>query len=406
MLNFRHYTEGMATPPGFSFNMIAPPLFDRARPMQPLPAPPRQAPAGSLVMVDTFQESPSPDPKEFGTRPGHGNVGSYAARQHGFRGNVYAEPIGPDAAPPFAMPPQVNWAALSNEQVRARVRDASRDNSVSLLGSVTGDLDKQRKLGLHNSAVNVSYGESARHSAGSYFSNVLNDLMYAPPGQPGMGTRTLQAYGIDRSKFDNPDPKVSGPEWLKLQQGLLTDSEAGQRAPEVNAATGRYRQAVRNLEANHNSVVVSAGNSESQLQDWSSMTNGQRVREGAGSNRNVLSVPEVTTVGATQWLRDRQGGLHERVAPYSSRDGADIYASGSVGNGVNPQRMKSPGTSFAAPRVAQAMATLHKLHPSLSSSQVESLLRNQATHQVNDGAAGPVDVLDYGRSLQLGQTLH
>ena len=52
------------------------------------------------------------------------------------------------------------------------------------------------------------------------------------------------------------------------------------------------------------------------------------------------------------------------------------------------------------------MATLHKLHPSLSSSQVESLLRNQATHQVNDGAAGPVDVLDYGRSLQLGQTLH
>ena len=67
-----------------------PPLpVDRARRdfADQLPEVPQNPPAGSLVMVDSFQDSWQAD---------HGNVGAYAAKEHGFRGQVFAEKLGPD----------------------------------------------------------------------------------------------------------------------------------------------------------------------------------------------------------------------------------------------------------------------------------------------------------------------
>ena len=84
----------------------------------------------------------------------------------------------------------------------------------------------------------------------------------------------------------------------------------------------------------------------------------------------------------------------ERIAPYSNLDpNVGIYASGSVGNGANPQRMNTSGTSFAAPRVAATMATLHGTHPGFSNSATLNLMRSRLTHEL-----GGVPVLDYHRA--------
>ena len=69
---------------------VPPQPFDRARRdgADRLPQVPQNPPAGSLVVVDSFQDN--------WAQADHGNIGTYAAKEHGFRGNVYAENIGPD----------------------------------------------------------------------------------------------------------------------------------------------------------------------------------------------------------------------------------------------------------------------------------------------------------------------
>jgi subtilisin family serine protease len=146
----------------------------------------------------------------------------------------------------------------------------------------------------------------------------------------------------------------------------------------VQAARQTYGEAVRNLEANNNSVVVSVGNQGQILDNFAADAGGQRIQSSPDSAHNVLVNPDVTTVGSTRWFDNGT----ERIANYNSPDPeTDIYASGSVGNGQDPNRMNVLGTSFASPRVAGAMAALHGNHPGMPSSAVENLMRNRLTHE-------------------------
>ena len=373
--------------PNFSFNNFPPmpPVFDRARAQQPLPQVPNQPPAGSLVLVDAFQDTYQ--------EAAHGNTAAFAARQHGFRGNIYAEDIGPDQITgPRESQNARAWLSMAPQDpamTRQAVQDLSRLSHRELLEDVTGDLNKIRERGLHDSAVNVSYGSTPQRVAEGIYRDVrLGSQPFSPTHQ--FSQNILNAYGVDAAKFNSSDPAVSGPERARLQQSLLQAAEAGVHSPDVVQAQQNYDQAVRSLESGNNSVVVSAGNQQEILGRLAADAGGRTPVVGAGSNHNVLANSQVTTVGATRWFENGT----ERIAGYSNRDPeVDIYASGSVGNGRDQNRRNATGTSFAAPRVAAAMATLHGTHPGMTSSQVENLMRNRLTHPLAD-----VSVLDYQRS--------
>lgn len=366
------------------------PALNRARPSNPLPETPQTPPAGSLVIVDSFVEDDR--------GPGHGNVAAFAARQQGFRGNIYAEPIGGD----HPNQTSVAWQARavlnypqSPELTRQAVQGYSRYHQRELLEDVTGDLNKLRDRGLHDSAVNVSYGVSPMRVANDLLRDVRDGTHPMSPHFQ-MSQNILQAFDIDAARLASPDPQVSGPERHRLQQALLEATQRGAESPDVQQARTEYQEAVRSLQARHNSVVVSAGNDQEVAADWAREAHGIQPVAGPTANRNVLAQPEVTTVGATQWLR-APNGLRERVAPYSNQDPeVDVYASGAVGNGADVNRRHVSGTSYASPRVAAAEATLRGNHPGASSQQIRNLMNNRLTHSLPNPQG--VSVLDYERA--------
>ena len=365
-----------------------PPVFDRARPTAPLPEVPQSPPAGSLVIIDKFV------PSERGA--GHGNVAAFAARQQGFRGNIYAETIGGDN-PNSAT---ISWQARgvlnfpqTPELTRQAVQDYSRFRQRELLDEVTGDLNKLRDRGLHDSSVNVSFSDSSMRVANQLLADVRDGTHPMSPNFQ-MSQNILQAFNIDAGKLSSSDPQVSGPERHRLQQALLEAAQRGGDSPDVRQSQGQYQQAVRDLQARHNSVVVAAGNDQEVTANWTREAHGIRPQVGPNANRNVLVNSDVTTVGATQWNRG-PNGLRERVAAYSNQDSeVDIYASGAVGNGIDVNRMNVDGTSFAAPRVAAAEATLRGTHPGASPQQIRNLMNNRLTHSMPNPQG--VGVLDYG----------
>lgn len=364
---------------------MPPPPLDRARRegTRALPAVPDKPPAGSLVMVDTFQDS--------FVDADHGNIGAFAAQQHGFRGKIYAEQIGPDCPTrprAFDTYQKFNAGPMSPAETRAAVRDYARYNSTDLLNNVAGDLDKLRGKGLHDSAVNVSYGTTAAGMA----DQLMNDIYAAKgpfPQNIQLARNVFSAYQIDVNKLDSKDPKVSGPELRRLQDSLLKDTRAGMAHPEVQAAQKNYDRSVHELQGKHNSVVVSVGNQQGIGKAWKQEANGYSGQLNQSDYHNPLANSEVTTVGATQWTRG-PGGLKERVAGYSNLDPTvDVYASGAVGNGRDVNKKKVAGSSFSAPRVAGALATLHGNHPGANTGQMRNLMNNRMTHEV-PGASAPV----------------
>lgn len=378
----------MAIPTGFpgfgSFNN-PPVTFDRARREgdKALPGVPEKPPAGSLVIVDTFQDS--------FMGAAHGNVGTFAAQQHGFRGKVYAENIGPDqptGSRAWDTYQKFNAGPMTPEQTRAAVRDFARHNSSELLNNVAGDLDKLRGKGLHDSAVNVSYGTTPARMADQLMNDIYSTKAPFSPNVQ-LAKNVFNAYQIDMNKLDSKDPKVSGPELKRLQDALLKDTRAGMSHPDVKAAQQNYDRSVQQLQGQHNSVVVSAGNDQAIGQAWKREANGYSSVLTQSDYHNPLANADVTTVGATQWTRGPEG-LKERVAGYSNLDPTvDVYASGSVGNGHDVNRKNVGGTSFSAPRVAGALATLHGNHPGANSVQMRNLMNNRLTHEV-PGASAPV----------------
>lgn len=368
------------------FGGTAPPQpFDRARRegSDRLPEVPQNPPAGSLVVVDSFQDS-------WGNAD-HGNIGTYAAKEHGFRGKVYAENIGPDNPQyPRSFLPRdlLNLGPQDPATTRQAIRDMARFRSADLLTDVSGDLNKLREKGLHDSAVNVSYGVTPMRVADSIMQDVYNGTHFGSPNQ-NLSQNVFKAYEVDPAKLGSKDPKVSGPELKRLHDGLLQDTRAGFNHPEVKQAQQTYDQSVRDLQAQHNSVVVSAGNDQEVPKFWAQEAKGQATLTEASDFHNPLANSEVTTVGATRWFQG-PAGLQEKVAGYSNQDPTvDVYASGGVATGQDMNRKTVQGTSFSAPRVAGTLAALHGNHPGASASQMRNLLNNRLTHEL-PGATAPV----------------
>ena len=276
------------------------------------------------------------------------------------------------------------WAA----QTRQNLQDVARFQASDLLNDVTGDLTKLRQRGLRDSAVNISYGATPIGVADALVERVrAGTSPYSDDHQ--LSQNVLKAYNLDAQKLGHPDPKIHGPERRRLHQSMLEAARAGFDTPEVKQAQQKYDQAVHNLQGDHNSVVVSAGNQQAIKGDWAKEAEGLEVASRPGDNYNVLANSEVTTVGATRWLKGPDG-LREIVAPYSNQNPTvDVFASGSVATGQDQNVKTIWGTSYASPRVAGALASLHGNHPGSNSAQMRNLLNNRLTHQL-PGASAPV----------------
>jgi hypothetical protein len=341
---------------------------------------------GSLVVVDKFIAMPV----FMGMTPAmleqpHGHLVSESARGEGFSGNLIPSEYMPKFAPAMAGINQaMNEPDLSAEEFKKRLDMCVGINTVNLLESMSERLEGLKEAGLHHSAVNLSYGASQAGELGNRYREV--SMAWSGWGPVSEFKKPLldnyaRAFDLDSQKLMSSDPKISGPERGKLQQALADRvAEVMNNSPAIKESRSHYETAVKELEANHNSVVVSASNSGDLLKQLAEdrAYAPTPLRIGPGFYENVLATPDTTVVGATAGK-----GKEERVADYSSDyQEVDIYANGKAPMPVYQGDKDAEGTSFSSPKVAQVMSQLHELYPDKTSAEIEELLKSQLSHQL------------------------
>ncbi len=367
-------------------------------------ASPGNVPSGSLIIADSF--TPSRPEDKFA----HGETVARSARFDGFRGPLRTlSPEGSSSGYQKAGTAEDGFYKenATPAETRANVKNYALGSVLGVLDTDTQAVQSATASGATNSALNLSQGRSRADIASRVYGAA--SFAWSDDLKPehkefadGVTQNFAGAYGLDMAKLKSQDPKVSGPERLKLQEAIIgsVDSSLNQ-SPQVRAAKNRFTTEVNRFESNRNSVVISSGNDGDVIDAFKKDASGLTPRNlPKNFDTNVLDTPQATMVGATRWF-DNGNGLTEKVAGYSSvQSGVDIFASGSVATKVSGQA-DTFGTSFAAPRVAATMATLHKMNPSMSSAQVENLMKNSMTHSLNSGNGGQIDVLDYQTSSNL-----
>jgi hypothetical protein len=358
---------------------------------------------GSLIIADLFTPS-SPEDKF-----AHGEMVGQAATGNGFRGPILtqAQPGSNARVIEQAKAQNSLLQPLTPEETRASVASFGRNSALQLLERQTQVVGNATASGAKNSALNISMGGSVASDTLNLFAQAgmaWNKDLPKEAQQAGLqiSTNFAKAYGLDVAKLTSDDPKVAGPERVKLQEALAKGLDASvQSSPEVAKARRDFATAVGRFESGRNSVVIAAGNEGDFAAQMAKESHGYQAKNLPSSfNTNYLDTPEATMVGATRWHNTKNGGLQERQADYTNVNaGVDLYASGSLSTDGD-QKADTHGTSFAAPRVAATMASLHKANPTMSSSQIEALMRNSLTHNLNSGS-GSISVLDFQRSSSL-----
>ncbi len=366
---------------------------------------PERAQAGTLYVHDSFVPS-NPEQAFNPARNPHGIQVARSARRQGFQGQIVGSENSLTRRQQTAFNHRNNLSTpnANREQVLRDIRGYTENITSGLLDGRSDRLDQLRQRGARNSSVNFSQGESRASTTSALYDSAAR--AWSPDPSLNQVDRLMagnavdnyaRAFGLDAGKLRDSNPRVSGPERQRLQQRLagLVD-QTYNTSPTLRNSQQRYDRAVNQFEAGRNSVVVSAGNEFDYLDLMARDAGGRRINAGENFTRNVLENEAVTSVGATRWFQNGNS-LREVRAGYSSRGpGVDIYASGSLGNN-NHSRMDTAGTSFAAPRVAATMAELHRRNPTMSSAQVERLMRDNLTHGLSD-SRGQMEVLDHQRT--------
>jgi hypothetical protein len=345
-------------------------------------------PAGSLIIADYF--SPS-NPSE----PTHGELVGLAARGNGFRGPVITseQPFSEDASDAqFSAENLITNPKSSKGEMLEGISGRTAVQAISLVENQTKVVRNATASGAKNSVLNLSVGGSKAGITSELYSHA--SLAWDEKATPEdrdygsmMAGNFARAYDLNKDHLLSDDPKVSGPERARLQQHLVKHVDhTVNSSTRMKSAQKAWATEVRRFESGHNSVVISAGNhgdaSDQMIKDAGSA----RPMVPSDYEKNFLEIPEVTSVGAVSVGEGRS-------ARYSSRsDGVDIYASGSV-DYDGDKKADDTGTSFSAPRVGATMAELHRQNPKMNSAQVENLMRNSLTRELNTGS-GKIQVLD------------
>lgn len=339
-----------------------------------LPAPTKE---GALVIIDSFQNSQS-----------HGHLVQGAASTLGATGSVHAihqhqmvdgRPTLPHVLAMKAFQAGMAAGARSPEQAAELfdrfVSDAAGGNlawATTLLAEVTRE-------GFQRSVLNYSQGLDAI---------TLLQLLKHPTGGSSKlpeDQKRIYADNLARAVAPNSSQPLSEPELdnLLLQRLKRTLKES----PVVQQTTNTWRAQVREFEAGSNSVVVAAGNSGV----------AQKALARAGfdidgtEDVNIFAVPEVTVVGATTPTR----GGEALAAPSSFGPEVDLLVDGNFGEHF--------GTSFACPKVANALRAAHLANPEFSSEQAESWVKQELSYSGQIGEQ-PIAILDTDRVRSLLRT--
>lgn len=306
---------------------------------------------GSVIVLDSGFDCTD-------TYEGHGSLVNRTVRESGFSGPISRTQVqfrGNAAT-------QLDKQPLTPEQARQALRQDAANLVTGSLNGYAESLNAQSRAGARNSVMNISGGLNK--------ADVVRALINRMCDNPQSLDNATRAFGVDQEKLRSSDPKVSGPEMLKLQQGLVnTTNQALDNNPQVARAQNNYNTAVKRFESQQNSVVVAVGNTGAAV-----LHPGVKLPQDFQRSFNVND--DVTAVGASMRGIGRSG--------FSANERSNIvYAEGMAPtNNLAPgQTQPSMGTSFAAPRIAGVMAELHRRHPNLSSAQVENLMRNQLTDQ-------------------------
>lgn len=356
-----------------------------------------QSPQGSLIIADSFTPSSH--------TLSHGELVGGAARQAGYKGQILTTTgSGPGGAEINAISSAQRTLSSSQSTPRDVLRAVDKytaAETVALMDGRTKVLNNATAKGTRNSAINMSQGGSKAQAVDRLYGPAALAWNAKDPEAKALGQSIAgnyaKAFDLDMSKLESSDPKVSGPERAKLQTALSRRVDRTlAKHPKVTEAKQNWSQAVKDFESGNNSVVIPSGNERDFTKRLNADLNGQKVGRPRDFEQNLLETPEVTSVGATRWYKN-EDGLKEVQSDYGSRgQGVDIYASGSMD--TNKDGVADTfGTSFAAPRVAATMAELHKRNPGMSSSQVENLMRQQLTHNL-ETPGGNIEVLDYART--------
>jgi len=372
-----------------------------------------QGPApGSLIIHDSFERSNQQDNYSPLTKNSeHGEIVRHSAQFDGFQGRVHEREVRTRDDRGIRGIQMNSHRALSTQELtKGQAIQALRDNVGSqtevLFDTQTRMLNEDSASGARNSVVNISMGTSKARVTERIYTDMLQGLVSKDPAKNRAGNQAMEnyarAFDLDTSKLRSTDPEINGPERQKLMQGILdTTSSVFDNSPRIQNARRQFDGAVRRFEAGNNSVVIAAGNEGEVAERLAKLNNGRRLDTPKDFTQNIFENDQVTSVGATQWKYDEQGKLRESTAAYSSgSEGIDIYASGSVGF-KDPNKKEVGGTSFAAPRVAAAMAELHKQNPHMSSAQIEALMKQKLTHKLPGLPQDQSDqkVLDFGKSF-------
>ena len=346
--------------------------------------------SGALIVEDQFISNPM-DPSV-----PHGNWVALAAAQGRFSGPIGQQLLTRSSDPKYAGP-AANPLNDAQHQALADFDESITSGEVNLLNDSTRQLTGLKQAGVNHGAVNLSMGaDQASMVQNKYgFASLAWDPKVSPENQASAKKMYLDgpatAFGIDESKLLSSDPKVAGPERAKFQQALIDRVNKDQDNKDIAAAKKAYDASVAGLEPNKESVVVAGCNAGDLLAKMKSENGGLELKTPTNFYDNPLSNSKTITVGATD--RGNPKSPSEEVAPYSNPSkNISIYASGDIGD--------EKGTSFASPRVAAAVAELHKQHPDASNQEVERLLQTTLTHSLDNGGA-KVSVLDDNKSLSL-----
>ncbi len=328
---------------------------------------------GALVIIDNFQSSESHGHLVQGSAATLGPTGPvYTVHQHQM---VNGRPTLPhvEALRTFqAGMGETLSPELAGECFERFVGDAAGGNlawATKLLSAVTAE-------GFQHSVLNYSQGLDAI---------ILLQLLKHPTGASSkLAQEQKQMYAENLARAVAPEathtlsePELDNAVLQKLKRTL-------KESPVVREATQNWAAQVREFEGGHNSVVVAAGNSGVAQK---AITRAGFDIDGS-EDVNIFAIPEVTMVGAT--TLDKGG--EALAAPSSFGPEVDFLASGDFGEHF--------GTSFACPKVANALRAAHLANPEFSSDQAEQWAKEELAYSGQLGEQ-QVAILDANRARSL-----
>ena len=382
-------------------------LLDAQAKEKPYVAPPTPAKsnahpqAGDVVAGDSFEYSGD-----------HGFEVTNAARDNpqGFKGRIiqrsnFANPTDP---PEYTKDESILSSTDKKQDSQTFFKAFNSEISstdVSQLKAHTAQLTRLKSEGANHIAVNFSQSFSKADEA-----QIMSQKMQK---DPNFKSNFERAAGIDDAVLNGSQGNdKAAAERAKLNQSLIDHvNQAVDGNQDIKGAKSKYDNAVSSLSANKVSVVVAAGNA-GELVDSMATQSGVTPHLSSDFYNNPLSDKNTITVGATGNLGDLGGsctsdflnpdGSTKHVdsatpqcfATYGTKNANfnSIYADGAIGSAV--------GTSFAAPRVAAAVAQLHKDYPNDSNEQILARLKTSYSSNFNlNGQSVPV--LDSGKTASL-----